>query len=267
MTKKNRTILQFSLLAVFAGYLIFALVYAQDKRKSTICNDLEINVISNSNNKFITKDDITAEFQANDLNYFGKNINELPVAAMEKLITKNNFVKSANVYASMDGVLHVDIVQRKPILRVYTRNGNNFYIDDEGFIFYIDNNYSCYVPIVSGNLKPPFHIDFVGSLHKFWADEKPPDSTFIRLYDFGQYINTHPFWSAQIEQIYFTTRHNVELIPRVGAHIIKLGTLENYEYKLNKLMTLYRKGLPIKGWNNYTSIDLSFSNQIICQTK
>ena len=56
----------------------------------------------------------------------------------------------------------------------------------------------------------------------------------------------------------------IELVPRVGDHIVYLGKLEHFEDKLDRLKTFYGKALNEVGWNKYSRISLEFSNQIIC---
>ena len=72
------------------------------------------------------------------------------------------------------------------------------------------------------------------------------------------------FWDAQIEQIHVLPDRNIELVPRVGDHLVYLGKLENFENKLARLKEFYQKGLNQVGWNKYSRISLEFSNQIIC---
>ncbi|GHU95593.1 cell division protein FtsQ [Bacteroidia bacterium] len=250
--------------ALLTGGLIASLIYSRDKYNSLICNMLELNIYAADSNICISKDEISLLFQKHELTYFGTPVKQLPIAAMETLLQKHTLIKTANVYAGIDGVLHIDIVQRRPILRVYTPK-YNFYVDEQGFVMHIDHATPSYVPIVNGNISLPFSVDFEGNMLQFLSDEKSTDSTMILLLSFCKYIDAQPFWKNQIEQIYFTNNHNIELIPRVGAHIIRLGTLDNYAYKLAKLWTLYKKGFRIKNWNNYKSIDLSYSNQVVCK--
>ena len=56
----------------------------------------------------------------------------------------------------------------------------------------------------------------------------------------------------------------MELIPRVGDHIIVIGTLTDYSDKLARLKLFYEKVLNQVGWNKYRKINIEFSNQIIC---
>lgn len=87
------------------------------------------------------------------------------------------------------------------------------------------------------------------------------------LYEFGMFLQKHPLWKAQIQQINVTPAKELELVPQVGDHIIFLGKPGNYENKFDRLKTFYKKGLNEIGWNKYSRISLEFNNQIICTKK
>ena len=81
---------------------------------------------------------------------------------------------------------------------------------------------------------------------------------------FGVFLHNNKFWDAQIEQIHVLPDRNIELVPRVGDHLVYLGKLDDFEDKLARLKEFYKKGLNKVGWNKYSRINLEFSNQIIC---
>ena len=58
---------------------------------------------------------------------------------------------------------------------------------------------------------------------------------------------------------------SVEMVPRVGNHVIYLGKPVNLSQKLDRLEKFYRYGLSKAGWNKYSYINLEFDNQIICK--
>ena len=92
-------------------------------------------------------------------------------------------------------------------------------------------------------------------------------SEIKELYELGLFLKEHPFWDAQIQQINVTAAKDLELVPRVGEHIIFIGKPGNYEKKFDRLKTFYKKGLNQVGWNKYSRISLEFENQIICTKK
>ena len=59
----------------------------------------------------------------------------------------------------------------------------------------------------------------------------------------------------------------VELVPRVGNHIIMLGSFDRFEQKLEKLRKFYLYGLNEIGWNAYSKIDLQYRDQVVCTRK
>ncbi|MEG1839011.1 MAG: cell division protein FtsQ, partial [Bacteroidaceae bacterium] len=60
---------------------------------------------------------------------------------------------------------------------------------------------------------------------------------------------------------------NIELVPRIGEHIVFMGKLDHFEDKLARLELFYKKALNQVGWNKYERINIEFSNQIICTKK
>ena len=86
-------------------------------------------------------------------------------------------------------------------------------------------------------------------------------------------------WENQIEQINVMPDLGIELVPRVGNHIVYIGQLPFYKYKqqrnklvydfvikkMDRLEKFYKYGLSQAGWNKYSYINLEFDNQIICK--
>ena len=83
----------------------------------------------------------------------------------------------------------------------------------------------------------------------------------------GNMLMGDNFWQNQIEQINVLGDGTIEIVPRVGEHIIYLGRPVNVEKKLQRLEKFYRYGLSKAGWNKYSYISLEFDNQIICKKK
>ena len=159
---------------------------------------------------------------------------------------KHPLISNAECYRTSDNRIGIEITQRLPILRVMAANGENYYIDIKGQTMPIPES-AADVAIVTGHVTKAFATK--------------------ELYEFGMYLRKHPLWQAQIQQINVTQAKELELVPRVGDHIIFLGKPGNYENKFKRLKTFYKKGLNEIGWNKYSRISLEFNNQIICTKK
>ncbi len=200
---------------------------------------------------------------------------EVPVAKIEKLVRSRGFVKNARAYMGMDGVLHIEITQRHPVMRFNTLTGYNFYITEDGWVLPTQAHAATWLPIVTGNYTPPFERGFVG---QFKTDEKNMRENYLFLHNlinFVGFIRNDAFWSAQVEQVVVTDaaagssdnriyNPQVEIVPRAGNHVIALGGLDDFRAKLDKLSVFYRNGLKYEGWDAYRTINLSYKNQIVC---
>jgi cell division protein FtsQ len=80
-------------------------------------------------------------------------------------------------------------------------------------------------------------------------------------------IERSDFWKAQVEQIDVTKEGFVQLVPRVGDHLLILGTVDKVEEKLDRLMNFYHNGLENIGWNKYRSISVAYENQVVCKKR
>jgi len=171
-------------------------------------------------------------------------------------------VSSVDVYGGSDGFVRITVSQRKPIIRVIPTSGGSFYIDEDGFIFPCSNHYTAHVMIATGNVKYPTGVMNVSEMIP--ADKDQPVPLLVMMYRFAKYVSNNDFWNAQIQQLLVRGNHDIEFYTRVGVHSIQLGGFEYYENKLDKLYTFYQKGLPAVGWNMYKTINLKYSNQIVC---
>ena len=82
--------------------------------------------------------------------------------------------------------------------------------------------------------------------------------------ELAKFIHDDLFWSEQIEQINVVGPDEIELYPRVGQHIIELGSVDNFQEKLSRLRIFYREGLERVGWNKYKRISLAYDGQVGC---
>mgnify|MGYP007085008130 FL=1 len=122
------------------------------------------------------------------------------------------------------------MTQRTPILRVMSANGENYYLDNKGTVMPPDAKCVAHLAVVTGNVEKSFAMR--------------------DLYKFGVFLQKNSFWNAQIEQIHVLPGKNIELVPRVGDHLIYLGKIAGFEKKLKRVKAFYERGLNQVGWNN-----------------
>lgn len=250
---------------VFVIGTITMLSFTKLKQGNRICDDLSIKIDTESGMYFIDNDDVLVHLRTNNLYPVGKKIKEIDIKVLEKSLTSIPEIKSANVFISIDGKVGIDITQRVPIVRVFNRSGNNFYIDEEGFQMAVSEKYFPRLLVVTGYVNDE-NTDL--SARQIALDiEKKKKFKMDEIFKLVRFIVKDKFWNAQIQQIDINREGEIELIPTAGDHRIIFGSLENMEAKFNKLFVFYTEGLSNTGWENYKTINLKFKHQIICTKK
>ena len=239
----KRILLTIVMLLLIA-YLVAAVTVFNSKPAHQVCRDMELVIKDTLNAGFVTKNEVAAILQKKGIYPVGKKMDRIHTKTLEKELNKHPLINEAQCYKTPSGKLCVEVTQRVPILRIMSNNGENYYLDNKGKVMPPDAKCVAHRAIVTGNVEKSFAMK--------------------DLYKFGVFLQNNKFWDAQIEQIHVLPDRNIELVPRVGDHLVYLGKLENFENKLARLKEFYQKGLNQVGWNKYSRISLEFSNQIIC---
>lgn len=239
MIRKFFRILLLSILPVYllAMFFIFA-----DRVEEEICREVRIAIKDSIDAPFLKTSDIENTLRRLHVKPEGKPLSGINTYEIGKALEENPIIRDARCYKTPDGTLRIDVYQRNPIMRVFGLTGN-YYIDEEGVLLPAANKFTAHVPVASGYVTK--------------------EMAKTDLHRFALFLQNNSFWNAQIEQIYIRPNGEAELIPRVGSHTILLGNFQNFEKKLDNLLTFYREGLNKKGWNVYKSINLKYENQVI----
>lgn len=227
------------------AYLIIVLTFVSAKRDEVECKGMRVTVEDAVANAFADEGDVVRVVNERYGDVAGRGITEIDKDSIERLLVGRSVVKSAQVYYSLDGYLHIEIRQRKPVLRVL--NDDGYYVDEDGRIMPLSHKYTSRVVVATGNVS-----------RKFACEE---------LYPFVMVLRNDEFWDAYVEQIVVDGKKEVILIPKVGNFRIVLGGMKGYEQKMEKLRLFLKKGIARKGWNLYKEINLKFGRQIVCVKK
>jgi cell division protein FtsQ len=251
------------LLIVPVLYLVLIPFFLASSLNSRPCSGIVIDIADSSDYHFVTKRQLVNLVYGNSSQIIGKKIKDIPVFSIEKRIKNLHELKTAEVYTSVDGSIHVYADQRTPIMRVMPDDGGDYFVDDHGYVFRRRNLYNPRLHIVEGN------VTITGAMLDSLSvlDTCIKHSILKEMFGFVKYINSDSFWSAQIDQIYVDGNSEIDLIPRVGNHTVHLGTFENYKGKLRNLAAFYEQVLPEVGWNKYSNISLEYKDQIVCKKR
>ena len=246
---------------VFYGFVwtlclsgLFVLMSFISVKKGTLkCKNVV--VILPGNNNFIERDEVDKILLESNELLVGRNLNSVNIHKLENLLKSNPFIEYAKVFADMNGTIHVDIRQRKPLMRIVNMANVNFYIDEKGLKIPMSDNYTARVLVANGLINE----DFSGQVDTL-SSQLAKD-----LFRVAKFIRADTLWNDQIEQLFVDLNGDIEIVPRVGDHKIILGTADSLDTKFRNLLVFYKKAIPKVGWDTYKTINLKYANQIICE--
>lgn len=234
------------LIVGFIVYLGFALTRWNKEDSSRMCRTVSIQVNDSAQAGFITQDEVTRILKAKKLYPENKKMDFVDTYNIERVLKQNPFIEDVTCFKTAGDEVRISISQRLPLMRVMVDNGDNYFLDQKGSIM-PRMHYAANLVMATGNIT------------KSYARR--------HLYKLGRLLQQDEFLDSQIEQICVDSAGHVELVPRVGDHLIYIGEPVSLETKLSHLKTFYEKVLNEVGWNKYALINLEFGNQIICKKR
>jgi len=234
-----------------AAWFVVILGFVSGEADQVLCRRIDVVLSDTIHSRFVTDSEIRAMFNSEGLQLQGYPMKEINTREIERLLEKNAYIRGAEVSTDVSGRMEIRLEQRIPLVRIMPEGNAGFYLDTEGEVLPLSDQFVPHIFLASGNIE---EVD--GSTEASLQLEE--------IHRFCTYVSEHPFWSKQIVQLYVNRRGEYELIPRVGAHQILMGSMEQWELKLRNLELLYKQGLSAHGWNSYRTINLKYTNQVIC---
>ena len=265
MSSGGRKILQILLLVLLAAYSVVAVRYCSDREAAVRCSGVEIEVADSAVQRFVTPEIVLRWLADSGVRTVGVPLREVDVYAVERLVEQQVYVLQADAYTAIDGLLHITLTQRRPVVRVVSEAGHNFYLDSTLVLLPPQADCLASVPVVSGRLPLGFPTDFFGRL-----DEKkfPRERELLHnLLNFVHQVDTDRFLDALTAQIYYEAGE-ITLLPRVGGQIVRFGAIVDSAAvgrRLRKLSRFYRASFAEGWWRTATEVDLRFRGQVVCK--
>ena len=191
---------------------------------------------------------ITKELPNDILN---QSIVDIDLREIESMLNADSRIFNAEVYIDTHRKLIVDIIQRRPVLRVINQNGDQYYVDQGGDFVRKGNYRAIRVPVVTGyieNYSKDLNLQKTPKLHQ--------------AFNIASALRKDNVLEALIEQIHFEKNGRVILIPKVGKEKIVLDHQEELDAKLKQLKVFYKELARTNGWGKYETIDISYKNVV-----
>jgi cell division protein FtsQ len=243
--------------------LLLLVGFAESDRRQRQCKEIHIEIDHGiPSHHFITENEVYAVIHSPHLNPMGKKLSDINMAVLESSIGENPFVENAEVFSTIDGRVIFKITQRNPLMRIINRQNEQYYVDTQGGFMPLCATYTADVPLATNVPNAFFKMGAISTT-------SPPDSFTVlhHLFQIARFIVADQWWNAFVQQLHVNEQDDIELIPRIGDHVIVLGSAERLEEKLENLKYLYTHGFRAIDGSRYSVINLKFRNQIVCTKK
>lgn len=251
----KRMFLSLMWLCVGAG-MVTLITAAMKVQNSSQCEGYTINITGADQDKlFTTKENIEKLLKvATKGEVKGQRMSEFDLPKMEDLLEQSAWVYNAELYFDNRNILNVNVIERKPLARVFTNLGESYYIDESGRRIPLSEKISLDVPVFTG-----FPTKKVLNAE---------DSSLMRnVIATASFINDDTFWSSQVSQIDLNHQGvngwQMEMVPVVGNHRVKLGDGSDIATKFHRLYLFYDQVLKRKGFDKYQTINVQYDGQVV----
>ncbi|RQO30456.1 hypothetical protein DBR32_12895 [Taibaiella sp. KBW10] len=199
---------------------------------------------------FLLAKDVEQLFVTNNhIDILNKSIATLDLNNIEKLAETNPWVKKAEVYVDNNNKLNIEVTQRLPVARVFTAQGQSFYMDTAGFEMPLSERYAYPVAVFTNVIKP--------------VNDSLYNDLKRKMVYLSYILKADTFWNDQVTQVEVSNDGRFNFYTTIGKQKILFGDTTNAHSKLNNLYSFYREVSNKIGWNKYQTLDVRFKDQVV----
>lgn len=220
---------------------------------------VELTLMRENEKGFIDKD---AEYQTiMDIcdTVHNTDITMIPVDSIREYIASIPWVINSDANLTLDEALVVHLVECQPIMRVYNKENNSVYLDEEGRIYPIAADYTPHLLIGSGDL------DFVAVTDKSASvyDDEYVNGDLAKIFKVMKSILNNSYSRCCVKQVYYTNRNYELVMNNVDLRVV-LGDDDDVDEKLLNMQHFFERMQGSPDLKNYSKINFNFVNQVVC---
>jgi cell division protein FtsQ len=247
-----KTILQISVVLCIIVCAVLAIVKMQNRS----CSGVQVVIDYKGENEILNETDFIQILNQNKIKTKGEKLKEVKLETIKKVLSDEIYVQKINKIYFSGTKLMIDITLREILLHVFPTQGNQYYIDNEGYMIPFSSKIQEKLIVVNGNI----NLNFV---EKKSITEKK--SLLNSIYQIAKLIQVDPFYAQNFKQIFVNKDNIIELVPIDGSLTILFGDENEAEQKLIKLKEIYNNVLPFSADKKYSLIDVRFKNRVIAK--
>ena len=137
---------------LIAAYLGVILGFVSKEEGKLKCTGVNIIIHDSLDLQFINADEVRRLMQLNNTELTGRAISDINLQEIEMRMLSVGAIRTAEVYFTVRGKLVVEVYQRNPVVRIISRSGDSFYIDEEGYLMPVSRDFCSHVLVANGRI-------------------------------------------------------------------------------------------------------------------
>jgi len=247
-----------TILACAAIWILTSGMADRQRRQRTCQSGIQVTVLDSAQRHFVAREDIEQWLDKDYHAYVGLPLDSVNLDRIEKLVQSRSAVNSCEAWLTDDGILHLEISQREPVVR-FDDGSNGYYADAGGYIFPLQSRGSVQVPVISGKIPLKIARGFKG------MPEDPAQLAWLQqIIGLVNYIKGS-VWENNIKEITVDGQGNLVLEPREGREKFIFGEPVRVKDKLLLMRSYYEAVVPSREPGYYGTVDLRYRNQLVCR--
>lgn len=252
---KIRQLIQAIALLLSGVLLALAIVFAEAKQAGRTCRSVTITMVGRAASPLVDKGALLERLAAHTtISILGAPLQALETRKIENIVNADDFVRAGIAYTNWKGDLSIEILPRRPIARIIYPCHQSQYIDEDGTLLPLSDQYTARVLLVE--VAQPLR-----GVQKNLREHAYGAALLVLL----NYIERDLFWRAQIVHMGIDEEGRIVMHTQISKQRVEFGFPEAIEKKLTKLELFYKQIVPYKGWNTYKRVNVEFDNQIVCE--
>lgn len=243
MTKKG--VIRCLMALLLAAYVGVAVVMANRAQAREKCAGFDIRIAKTEGSRdFVTDSEVRRLLKEWHMDATDRTASSVNLQKIEDRLRRVVNIESAMAQRMPDNTIRLTIVPMIPVARVFDFKGNSYYINRDGKRLTANARYHLDVPVISGNFD---------SIHS------PAE-----LIPLVERLHSDSAWNAITSQVMVDSRtRDIILVPLIRGHVVNLGDTSALSDKLDRVMAMYRKVMPLKGWEFYDTISVKWAGQVV----
>lgn len=244
MKRTPRLILCSVLGVLMLGVMGVLLHFSAQKRHAISCSEVRVEIVDGE--KFISSDEVLTYINRGYGVCRGERIDSIGLDRIERMVKDKPAVKDCQAWVTDDGLLHIQVFQREPVMR-FDRKGEGYYVDKDGFIFPLCESYTAPVPVIESDLRKGFDSE--------WLEQA------ISLVS---YISKDSRWNDRI--LAYEVNGEGDFVLKGENVVFVYGDFANRNRKLSYMEKYYNQIVPsLEEGKQYRKVIIKYNGQIICR--